>query len=85
MSSVAYGNEIQIFLMSSIVILMLREFFTITANGQGLPQAVKSNDTSGRAALQIYFYLTARPTRCRLAASPLLAEVLLRAIKVFNF
>lgn len=32
MSSVAYGNEIQIFLKSSIVILMLREFFTITAN-----------------------------------------------------
>jgi len=28
---------------------------SIAYNGQGLPQAVKSNGTSGRAALQIYF------------------------------
>jgi hypothetical protein len=45
----------------------------MTHNVRGLPQAVELNDTSGRAAQQIYFYLTARPTRCRLAASLMLA------------
>ena len=47
----------------------------ITANVRGLPQAAESNDTSGGAAQQIYFYLTARPIVCRLAASHMLHAV----------
>jgi hypothetical protein len=33
----------------------------MTHNDQGLPKAVDLDDFSGRAAQQIYFYLTARP------------------------
>jgi hypothetical protein len=47
----------------------------VAPNVQGLPQAVELDDASGRAALQIYFYLTAKPTRGRLAASLMLAAV----------
>jgi len=47
---------------------------SIAGNVQGLPQAADLDDTSGRAAQQIYFYLSARPTRCRLAASHVLCD-----------
>jgi hypothetical protein len=45
------------------------------ANGHGLPPAAEFKNFSGHAALQIHFYLTARPTRSRLAANRVLAAV----------
>ena len=47
----------------------------LAGNVQGLASAVKCDDTFGRAAQQIYFYLTARPTRGRLSPSLVLAAV----------
>jgi len=48
---------------SSLLFLLLLGH---AANVKGLAKAVKSKDASGRATPQIYFYLTARPTRCML-------------------
>ena len=56
----------------------------MACNVHGLLPAVEFKDFSGRAPLQIQFYLWARPTRCRLAANRVLAVVHYLVIKLFE-